>query len=87
MDAFVLPGASLHEELRLLIESGFTPLEALQAATRSAAEFRGAARTEGTIAVGKRADLVLLSANPLEHIDNVARVEQVWIDGKEAFRR
>jgi hypothetical protein len=86
-DAFVLPGASLHEELRLLVIAGFTPLQALQAATRDAAEFRGAARTEGTIALGRRADLVLLSADPLQNIANIARVEKVWIAGREAFAR
>jgi len=82
-----LPGASLHEELRMLVGSGFTPLEALQSATRTAAEFRGAGRTEGTIALGRRADLVLLSADPLQNIDNIARVERVWIAGREAFSR
>ena len=86
-DAFVLPGASLHEELRLLVAAGFTPLQALQAATRDAAAFRGAGRTEGTIALGRRADLVLLSADPLHDITNIARVEKVWIAGREAFGR
>jgi imidazolonepropionase-like amidohydrolase len=86
-DAFVLPGASLHEELRLLVQAGLTPLQALRAATSDAAAFRGAARTEGTIALGRRADLVLLAANPLQDITNLARVERVWIAGKEAFKR
>ncbi|MEO5896179.1 MAG: amidohydrolase family protein [Vicinamibacterales bacterium] len=86
-DAFVLPGASLHEELRLLVEAGLTPLQALQAATRDAAAFRGASRMEGTIALGRRADLVLLTANPLRAITNIAQVEKVWIAGNQAFSR
>lgn len=86
-DAFVLPGASLHEELRLLVSAGLTPLQALQTATSNAAAFRGVSKTEGTIAPGRRADLVLLAANPLLDITNIARVEAVWIGGKKAFSR
>ena len=57
-------GFSLHDELALLVEAGFTPLEALQAATRNAAEFLGLKDT-GTIEPNRRADLVLLAADPL----------------------
>ena len=58
-----VPGFSVHEETHNLVEIGFTPFEALQAATRNPAEFlRG--NEFGTVAVGKRADLILLEANP-----------------------
>ena len=85
-DAFVLPGVSLHQELGLLVGAGLTQLEAIQAATRNAAAYRGSAAREGTIERGKRADLVLLDADPLADISNVARVHAVVADGR-VFRR
>jgi imidazolonepropionase-like amidohydrolase len=81
-DAFVLPGVSLHQELALLVSAGLTRLEALQAATRNAAAYRHAAAREGTVEHLKRADLVLLDANPLEDIANVARIRAVVADGR-----
>jgi imidazolonepropionase-like amidohydrolase len=62
---YVFPGFSLHEELALLVaEGGFTPLEALQAATRDSARFLGREKDLGTVEPGKLADLVLLDADP-----------------------
>jgi hypothetical protein len=81
-DAFVLPGYSLHQELELLVSAGLSPLQALQAATRSAAEYRGTLRTEGTIELGKRADLVLLDADPLRDIANARRIHAVILGGQ-----
>jgi imidazolonepropionase-like amidohydrolase len=86
-DAFVLPGVSLHQELDLLVRAGLTPLEAIQSATRAAAEYRGTSATEGTIASGKRADLVLLDADPLADIANLSRVHAVMIGGRLLSRR
>lgn len=66
-------GASIHEELRLLVESGLTPYEALVAGTRAAGEFAQRhfkATPAGVVAPGYRADLVLLAANPLEDVGN-----------------
>lgn len=85
-DAFVLPGVSLHQELALLVSSGLTPLEAIQAATRNAAQYRGVGDREGSITVGKRADLVLLGANPLTDIHNISTVQTVVKDGKALAR-
>ena len=85
-DAFVLPGSSLHDELALLVGAGLTPLEALQSATRDAAVFRGALDREGTIARGKRADLLLLDADPLADITNIARVHAVIRTGRSYSR-
>jgi len=79
---FCFPGFSLHDELALLVESGFTPLEALQAATLNAAIFQGTGESFGTIEKGKIADLVLLEANPLEHIENTKRITTVVLGGK-----
>lgn len=85
-DAFVLPGVSLHQELALLVRAGLTPLAALQSATLRAAEYRGVAATEGTIARGKRADFVLLDADPLRDIANVARIHAVELGGRVQAR-
>ena len=82
LDAFVLPGVSLHQELALLVEAGLTPLHALQTATRNVAEFRGTTSTEGGIATALAADLVLLDADPLENIRNAARVHAVVTGGR-----
>lgn len=73
-------GFSLHDELVLLVETGFTPMEALQAATRNAAEFLGF-QDAGTIETGKRADLVLLAADPLADIHNTEKIEAVVLGG------
>ena len=79
----VFPGASLHEELRLFVDSvGMTPIEALASATRKPAEWLGLADSVGTIARGKVADLVLLDANPLADINNTTRVAAVVLRGK-----
>jgi len=79
---YVFPGFALHEELAMLVDAGLTPAEALQAATRSAAEFLGKGKNSGTIAEGKYADLVLLDANPLEEIRNTRRIRAVIVRGK-----
>jgi hypothetical protein len=81
-DAYVLPGSSLHDEMALLVDAGLTPLQALQSATRDAAAFRGALDREGTIARGKRADLLLLDADPLARITNIARTQAVVKAGR-----
>ena len=74
-------GFSLHDELALLVEAGFTPMQALQAATRDPAEFLGE-KDAGTIEAGKRADLVLLAANPLADIHNTQKIEAVIVHGR-----
>lgn len=78
---YVVPGFSLHDELELLVQAGFTPMEALQTATIKPAEFIGIADSLGTVEPGKIADLVLLDANPLEDIRNTRKIAGVVIDG------
>jgi len=77
----VHPGFSLHEELELLVQAGLTPMEALQAATLNAGKYLGLADT-GTIEKGKRADLVLLDANPLQDIKNTRKIQSVVLAGR-----
>ena len=80
-------GFSLHRELEELVSAGLSPREALAAATRNPAEFLNAADSFGTVREGKRADLVLLGANPLEDIRNTQRIQAVVIDGRLLNRR
>jgi imidazolonepropionase-like amidohydrolase len=82
VDGYVLPGASLHEELELLVKSGMTPMAALQSATRDAAKFMGRSDSLGTIERGKTADLVLLDADPLQSIANTRKIHAVVLGGK-----
>lgn len=76
----VYPGFSLHEELALLVQAGLSPMQALQTATRNPGKFLGLADS-GTIAKGKRADLVLLDANPLDSIANTKKIRSVVLAG------
>ncbi|MGH8029334.1 MAG: amidohydrolase family protein, partial [Arenimonas sp.] len=78
----VFPGDSLHDELRLLVEAGLSPREALRAATLAPAQWLGIDAETGTVAVGKRADLVLLAADPTREIRNTRRIEAVVLDGR-----
>jgi len=78
----VFPGFTLHDELGLLVEAGLTPMQALQAATRNAAQCLGLLDSLGTIEVGKIADLVLLEANPLANISNTQKIGAVVLRGK-----
>lgn len=75
-------GFTLHRELECLVDAGLTPYQALATATINPAEFMHAQSEWGTITVGKRADLVLLAANPLENIRNTTKIEGVAIGGK-----
>ncbi len=82
----VFPGFSLHEDLFYLVQAGLTPMQALQAATAKPAEFLGRTAEQGTVAPGKRADLVLLNANPLDDIHNTQKIDAVLVDGKYLSR-
>jgi imidazolonepropionase-like amidohydrolase len=78
----VYPGYSLHEELAMLVASGLSPREALKSATLLPAQFLGIAAASGSIAIGKRADLVLLDADPTRDIHNSQRIRAVVLDGR-----
>ena len=83
----VLPGWGLHRELALLVDSGLTPMEALQTATRNPARYFGKLDDMGTIEAGKAADLVLLNADPLGDIHNTEKIEGVMMGGRYYDRR
>jgi imidazolonepropionase-like amidohydrolase len=80
-DGRIFPGFSLHEELALLVDASFSPNEAIQAATRVPAEFLRLSDA-GTIQQGQRADLVVLSANPLDDIHNTTKIDAVVLRGQ-----
>jgi imidazolonepropionase-like amidohydrolase len=84
---YIIPGFALHQELTLLVKAGLSPMQALQAATKNPADFLGKLQTEGTIGVGKTADLLLLDANPLEDIHNTQKIQAVILRGKLLERK
>ncbi len=77
-----VPGFAVHDELEALVESGLTPYQALRTATVHAAELVGAVDEFGTLAVGRRADLLLLEANPLDDVGHAARRVGVVAGGR-----
>jgi len=78
----VLPGFGDQREIELLVEAGFTPLQAIEIGTRNGARFLGRDHEIGTIAPGKRADLILVRGDPAAHIEDLENVEVVFKDGQ-----
>lgn len=77
----VIAGYGDQREVELLVEAGFTPLQAIQIATLNGARFMGEDQRIGSIEVGKAADLVLLDGNPAANIKDIEKVELVFKDG------
>jgi imidazolonepropionase-like amidohydrolase len=77
-----VPGYSIHRELEAMVAAGLTPYQALETGTRNVALFFGIPGEAGTIEAGKRADLVLLEANPLSDIRNTSRRAGVMLHGR-----
>jgi imidazolonepropionase-like amidohydrolase len=77
-----LPGFSLLRELELYVETGLTPLDAIRTATAVPADVMGLSADAGTIETGKRADLVVLDADPLADIHNLRRGRWVVAGGR-----
>jgi imidazolonepropionase-like amidohydrolase len=75
-------GFDLHDELQEEVKAGLTPMQALQTATRNAAEYFGKLDSMGTVEKGKVADLVLLDASPLDSIVNTTKVRSVVVNGR-----
>jgi imidazolonepropionase-like amidohydrolase len=78
-------GFAEHKELQFMVEAGMTPMQVIVAATSRAAEFL-ALPDRGTLAVGKRADLLVLDANPLDDIRNTRRIAKMYLAGAEIDR-
>lgn len=79
--AYMLPGFVIHDELRNLVAAGLRPYQAYRAGTADAARFLGAAADFGTVAVGRRADLVLLNADPLADVSHFEQRLGVMVKG------
>ncbi|HUR27123.1 MAG TPA: amidohydrolase family protein [Planctomycetota bacterium] len=77
----VIPGFGDQREIELLVEAGFTPVEAIQIATSNGARFLGELEHIGTLAVGKEADIVVLHGDPSTNIADIEKVELVFKDG------
>ena len=80
------PGFWLHEELKQLVASGLSPMDALRSATYNPAACLGLLKSLGTIDSGKLAEMVLLDANPLDDIANTQKINMVFT-GARAYRR
>jgi len=81
----IVPGFSIHDELRILLENGFSPYEAIAAGTVNASKVvqkMTGADDFGTIEVDKRADLLLIEANPLDNVDNIKKLRGVMAAGR-----
>jgi N-acyl-D-aspartate/D-glutamate deacylase len=83
----VVSGFSLHEELELLAGAGLSNADVLASATRLPAEWLGVLADRGTIEVGKRADLVLLDADPLVDVANTRKIAGVFLNGRYLDRK
>jgi imidazolonepropionase-like amidohydrolase len=77
-----VPGYSLHSELKMLVRAGLSPLEAIESATVRPAEYFSLQDEMGSVDVGKKADLVLLDANPLDDIANTRQIAAVVSKGR-----
>src|SRR5919109_78862 len=80
----LVPGASLHNELELLAEACIKPLEVIEIATNNGAKALGIDDITGTIHPGKQADMIVLSADPIQNISNTKEIEAVMVDGRFA---
>jgi hypothetical protein len=82
---WIVPGESVHREMELLVEAGLTPAEVLRMATMNAADALGQGRELGRIAPGMRADLLVLSADPIRDVRALRAIE--WLIARGVPRR
>lgn len=82
LNSFDYPGLGLHQELELMVKFGLTPLQALQASVINGPEFLNKSKLYGSIAKGKKADILMLNANPLENISATQNIDGLVIHGK-----
>jgi imidazolonepropionase-like amidohydrolase len=79
---YAVPGFAVHRELEIFVQAGLTPYQALATGTRNVATYFDTLDSAGTVAVGKRADLVLLNDNPLQDIRHTAQPAGVMLGGQ-----
>jgi imidazolonepropionase-like amidohydrolase len=78
----LVPGDSLHRELELLVEAGINTSDVIKIATKNGAEALDLINQTGTIEPGKQSDMLILSANPIEDIENTKRIDAVISNGR-----
>ena len=78
----LVPGFSMHRELELLVQAGLNPMQALQAATKTAADFLGKSRELGTLEAGKLADIIIVDGAPHVRISDIRRLQTVLTGGR-----
>jgi imidazolonepropionase-like amidohydrolase len=78
-----IQGFAEHEELALLVDAGFSPAEALKAATSVNAKLLGLQQSRGSLVPQMKADFIVLDANPLENIRNTQKIHEVWLEGQK----
>jgi imidazolonepropionase-like amidohydrolase len=83
-DMWAFPGLGVSIEMELYVRAGLSPQDALGAATRTAARSLGVERDRGTLEPGKRADFLVLSADPLRDVRNVRRISEIFKNGAKA---
>ena len=76
------PGLMTHREIELLVEAGLSPMDAIVAATRNGAAALRKANELGTVEPGRLADLLLVSANPLEDVRNLRKIDRLMLNGE-----
>ena len=76
------PGLMTHREIELLVEAGFSPMDAIVAATRNGALALRKGDEIGTVEPGRLADLILVSANPLEDVRNLRKIDRLMLNGE-----
>ena len=77
----VIPGFANQRQVELLVDAGFSPLEAIQISTLNGARYLGRDKTVGSLAAGKQADLVVIKGNPAASIGDIRNVETVFKQG------
>ena len=82
-----IPGFSEHRELEDMVNAGLSPMQAIVCATKSNAALLGIEATRGTLRPGKRADLIVLAANPLDDITNTRSIVTIFHDGRKVAPR
>ena len=80
------PGLNLHQEMQIFAEAGFTPMQIIESATKWPAEMINKQDQVGTIGVGKLADVLIVTADPLQNVANLEKVDTVVLDGKVVDR-
>lgn len=80
-------GLDLHQELEVFVEGGFTPMEAIQAATKWPAQTFHLDKQIGTIEAGRYADMIILDADPLQDIHNTQKIDNIVFNGKVIDRK